>query len=181
MFNLDTVVAQCQDALDTPNPSAVVETLVREAVTDPDGVKAAFAATANAKSLSDRALVRSETLTVLDVTNGVGLITPAHDHLMWAVIGVYDGEEQNVFYRAGESGLEQIGERLLCTGDVTVLDEHTIHAISNPLPRKSYAIHVYGGNIVNRPGRSIWNPHTQVRESYDVERLSAYVKEMMAG
>ncbi|PON18989.1 hypothetical protein C2W62_05030 [Candidatus Entotheonella serta] len=65
--------------------------------------------------------------------------------------------------------------------NVTVLDEHTIHAISNPLQRKSYAIHVYGGDIVNRAGRSIWNPHTLEREPYDVDRLSAYVKEMMAG
>ncbi len=181
MFNLNTFVAECQAALETPNPSAVVEALVREAVTDPDGLKAAFAATANAKSLSARALVRSETLTVLDVTNGVGLITPAHDHQMWAVIGVYDGEEQNVFYRADGNELEQIGERLLRTGDVTVLDEHTIHAISNPLQRKSYAIHVYGGDIVNRAGRSIWNPHTLEREPYDVDRLSAYVKEMITG
>ncbi|PON18990.1 hypothetical protein C2W62_05035 [Candidatus Entotheonella serta] len=62
MFNLNTFVAECQAALETPNPSALVEALVREAVTDPDGLKAAFAATANAKSLSDRALVRSETL-----------------------------------------------------------------------------------------------------------------------
>ncbi|ETW92810.1 MAG: hypothetical protein ETSY1_42025 [Candidatus Entotheonella factor] len=180
MFDLNTFVANCQAALEAPNPSAVVKALVGEAVTDPDGLKAAFAATADAKSLSDRALVRSNTLTVLDVTNGVGLITPAHDHQMWAVIGVYDGEEQNIFYREGENGLEQIGERLLRTGDVTVLDEHTIHAISNPLPRKSYAIHVYGGDIVNRAGRSIWNPHTLVREPYDIQQLSAYVKEMMS-
>ncbi len=56
-----------------------------------------------------------------------------------------------------------------------------IDAISNPLPRKSYAIHVYGGDLVNRAGRSIWHPCTQVRELYDVEQLSAYVKDMMAG
>lgn len=180
MFNLDTFVAKCQAALESPGPSAVVETLVREAVTDPDGLKAAFAATANAKSLSDRAIVRCDTLTVLDVANGVGLITPAHDHQMWAVIGVYDGEEQNVFYREGENGLEQVGERLLRNGEVAVLDEHTIHAISNPLPHKSYAIHVYGGDLVNRPGRSIWNPHTLARESYDIHQLAAYVKDMMA-
>ncbi len=100
---------------------------------------------------------------------------------MWAVIGVYDGEEQNVFFQEGTNGLEPAGGRLLQAGDVAVLDEHTIHAISNPLDRKSYAIHVYGGDIVTREGRSMWNPHTQAREPYDIKQLSTYVREMTQG
>ena len=64
---------------------------------------------------------------------------------------------------------------------MALLDAHTIHAISNPLDRKSYAIHVYGGDIVTREGRSIWNPHTQACEPYDINRLSEYVREMSKG
>ncbi|MCZ6873576.1 MAG: hypothetical protein O7G88_08615 [bacterium] len=181
MFNLDTFIAQCQEALRESNPATVVEALVQEAIADAVGLRAAFAPTANAKSIGDAAIFRSNTLTVLDVSNGPGLKTPAHNHCMWAVIGVYDGEEQNVFYKEGSDGLDRVGGRLLGTGDVALLDAHTIHAISNPLDRKSYAIHVYGGDIVAREGRSIWNPHTQACEPYDINRLSEYVREMSKG
>lgn len=181
MFSLDTFVAQCQKALRESNPASVVEALVQEAIADPAGLRAAFAPTAKAKSIGDAAIFRSDTLTVLDVTNSPGLKTPAHNHRMWAVIGVYDGEEQNIFYKEGTDGLEQIGGRLLRAGDVAVLDEHTIHAISNPLDRKPYAIHVYGGDIVTREGRSMWNPQTQVCEPYDINQLSTYVREMSKG
>lgn len=181
MFNLENFIAQCQEALRASHPATVVEALVKEAIADPAGVRAAFAPTANAKSISDAAVFRSDSLTVLDVTNRPGLKTPAHNHRMWAVIGVYDGEEQNVFYHEGPDGLEPVGERLLRAGDVAVLEAHTIHAISNPLARKSYAIHVYGGDIVTRQGRSMWNPQTQAREPYDIHRLAAYVREMSKG
>lgn len=179
MFDLETFVTQCQAALCEPHPAAAVASLVQDALADPDGLKAAFAATSHGTTISDRAAFRSDELTVLDVTNGVGLKTPAHDHRMWAVIGVYDGEEQNVFFTPTDQGLEETGGRLLRVGDVMVLDERTIHAISNPLDRKSYAIHVYGGDIVTREGRSIWHPDTQEQEPYDIHQLSAYVKQMM--
>jgi predicted metal-dependent enzyme (double-stranded beta helix superfamily) len=181
MFSLATFIAQCQEALRESSPATVVEVLVKEAIADPAGIRAAFAPTANAKSVGDAAVFRSDTLTILDVTNSPGLKTPAHNHRMWAVIGVYDGEEQNVFYQEGANGLEPVGGRLLRAGDVAVLNEDTIHAISNPLDRKSYAIHVYGGDIVTREGRSMWNPYTQVCEPYDINRLSAYVREMTKG
>lgn len=181
MFNLDTFVSQCQAALQESDPAAVVESLVQDAITDPEGLRAAFAPTAQGKSIKERAAFRSDVLTVLDVANSPGLITPAHDHQMWAVIGVYDGEEQNVFYQTEANGLKEIGGRLLKVGDVAVLSTDTIHAISNPLDRKSCAIHVYGGDLVDRPGRSIWHPVTQEREPYDIYTLSAYVKEMMQG
>ncbi len=181
MFNLDTFVVQCQDALRESNAAAVVEALVKQAITDPEGLRAAFASTSTAKTIEEAAVFRSDTLTVLDVSNSPGLKTPAHNHCMWAVIGVYDGEEQNVFYKVTADGLDQTGERLLREGDVVVLDANTIHAIANPLDRKSYAIHVYGGDIVTRKGRSIWNPKTQAREPYDTAQLSAYVREMTKG
>ncbi len=179
MFNLETFVSQCQAALEDSNPAALVESLVQDAITDPEGLRAAFAPTAQGTSIKDRSAFRSDILTVLDVANSPGLITPAHDHQMWAVIGVYDGEEQNVFYQTTEGGIKEVGSRLLKVGEVVVLPTDTIHAISNPLDRKSCAIHVYGGDIVNRPGRSIWHPVTQEREPYDIHQLSAYVKEMM--
>ena len=71
-------------------------------------------------------------------------------------------------------------ERLLKEGDVAVLGPEIVHAIANPLPANSSAIHVYGGDLVERPDRSMWNPHTDEREDYDITRLITYVSEMSA-
>ena len=97
---------------------------------------------------------------------------------MWAVIGVYEGEEPNDFFLDGGEGLQKKSSRVLRKGDVAVLDANTIHAISNPLDVNCHAIHVYGGDLVTQQGRSMWNPHTLAREPYDIDRLSAYIMDM---
>ena len=74
--------------------------------------------------------------------------------------------------------MHQAGEKHLKEGDIAVLQAETIHAINNPIDRKSNAIHVYGGNLVNREGRSMWNPRTQEREDYEIGQLSEYTKEL---
>ncbi|MBV1904862.1 MAG: hypothetical protein KUG75_02200 [Pseudomonadales bacterium] len=178
MFDMKDFIASCQEALLQPEPASIVKGLVEYAVTEPEALREAFAETSGARSLKDAALFLSDELTILDVTTPPGMRTPAHDHQMWAVIGVYDGEEPNEFFLHGNEGLESKSNRILKAGDVAMLDGKTIHAISNPLKRKSYAIHVYGGHIVEQPGRSMWNPHTLAREPYDMDQLGKYVREM---
>ncbi len=182
MVDLDQFVAECKEALKTRNPAAIVEGLVRDAIADPESLVAAFAAKVKGPTLEDRIIYRDEQLSVVQVATSPGMRSPVHNHCMWAVIGVYDGEEQNWFYSdAADNGNgkpEQIGERLLKKGDVCVLSADDIHAIANPLPTVSSAIHVYGGDLVAREGRSVWNPHTNTREDYEIKRLGQYVKEL---
>ena len=117
-------------------------------------------------------------LTVLQVATVPGLRSPVHDHNMWAVIGVYEGEEHNTFFEETADGLRQVGEQHLKEGDIAVLPPETIHAIKNPTDRTSNAIHVYGGNLITRQGRNMWNPFTQIREAYEIGQLSEYTKEL---
>ena len=116
----------------------------------------------------------------MNVYTVAGLRSPAHNHNMWAVIGLYDGEEQNKFYQEESGELTQVGEQLLRAGDVAVFGPETIHSVVNPLRRKSNAIHVYGGDAVTRAGRSMWNPRTLAREEYDLERSGEYTRELSA-
>ena len=53
-----------------------------------------------------------------------------------------------------------------------MLKTDTIHAITNPSERKSNAIHVYGGNLITREGRSMWNPRSKKCEDYEIGQLS---------
>ena len=89
---------------------------------------------------------------------------------MWAVIGDDDGQEHNQFYRDEQDELVEKGERLP--------GESVFHTIANPLSTSSSATHVCGGALMERPGRSLWNPSTHDEEDYAMDNLLAYVKKM---
>jgi predicted metal-dependent enzyme (double-stranded beta helix superfamily) len=96
---------------------------------------------------------------------------------MWAVIGVYDGQENNTFYRRSGEGLETAGGKELKVADVLVLGTDAIHAIENPLERTSYAIHVYGGDLPNAK-RSMWNPFTLKEEPLEYQSMMRYARQL---
>jgi predicted metal-dependent enzyme (double-stranded beta helix superfamily) len=97
---------------------------------------------------------------------------------MWAVIGVYEGQENNFFYRRSGDTLEAAGGRELRASDVLVLGTDAIHAIANPLDRTSFAIHVYGGDLPGAP-RRMWNPATLQEEPFEYQRMMTYARELM--
>jgi predicted metal-dependent enzyme (double-stranded beta helix superfamily) len=86
---------------------------------------------------------------------------------MWAVIGIYGGREDNVFYRRSDSGLVETGAKTLDSRDVITLGDAVIHSVSNPLEQITAAIHVYGGDFFATP-RSEWDPKTFEERPYDV-------------
>ncbi len=127
--------------------------------------------------MGDMVMHRSAELTVLKAAVPAGFKSPPHNHLMWAVIGVYDGQENNVFYRRRGETLEPAGGRDLKPADVLVLGVDAIHAIVNPLERISYAIHVYGGDLPAAP-RRMWNPFTLQEEPFDFHKAREYARQL---
>ena len=178
MFKIENFIAQCLQAIKQTEPTNTIKQLVQQAIANPDHLKQALASHTKSRSLKDSVLFLSDTLTLLPATTPTGLHTPAHDHQMWAVIGIYEGAEHNDFFLEDVDGLKKKSSKVLRKGEVAVLNKNTIHAVSNPLDVNCYAIHIYGGNLVNQPGRSMWNPHTLKREPYDIDKLSAYIMEM---
>ena len=96
---------------------------------------------------------------------------------MWAVNGIYGGEEDNVFYRRSPDGLMKSGGRRLRTAESAMLGRDAIHAVTNPRPRAcTGSIHIYGGDFVNEP-RSQWDPASLEERPYD---LAATMEEFAA-
>jgi predicted metal-dependent enzyme (double-stranded beta helix superfamily) len=90
---------------------------------------------------------------------------------MWAVIAIYTGREDNVFFRRDPDARTRILEtngKSLDGGDVIVLGDDVIHSVHNPLGTLTGAIHVYGGDFVRQP-RSQWGPGEPVEQPYDFE------------
>jgi predicted metal-dependent enzyme (double-stranded beta helix superfamily) len=83
-----------------------------------------------------------------------GQTTPIHDHLTWALIGVYSGEEREALFRRTDDNsdkkrakLQRVSEKTNGKGHVTVLGEAGIHRVDNPFRNPAYSIHVYGRDI----------------------------------
>jgi predicted metal-dependent enzyme (double-stranded beta helix superfamily) len=171
MFDLDRFIEECRIAVrEDPSHKAAREVVAR-AVSDPTGVLAGLGEPRRA--MVDP-LYRGEDLTILNVVWGPRMTIMPHNHLMWAVIGIYTGREDNVFWRRlpkdAARDVEAAGARSLCEGDCCALGADIIHSVINPIPRLTGAIHAYGGDFV-RQERSEWDAETLREGPYDTARV----------
>jgi len=165
MFDKDRFIEECRAALKESNAHAAIRELVARAVSDPAQV---ICALGEPKLSGVNTIYKTDDLTILNLCWGPRMVFKPHDHRMWAVIGIYGGREQNIFYRRAAKGLTQHGTKELNTKDVVPLGKSIIHAVTNPLDQITAAIHVYGGDFFATP-RSEWNPRTFEEAPYDVE------------
>jgi predicted metal-dependent enzyme (double-stranded beta helix superfamily) len=170
MVDLDRFFAECQDAVAQDASHRSIHEIVAHAVSDPDAV---IAALGEPRRAGFNVLHRSSRLTILNLIWGPGMTSLPHDHGMWAVIGIYTGREDNIFWRrlppGATRGIEAAGARSLCRGDCTRLGPDIIHSVTNPVLRLTAAIHVYGGDLLSQE-RSQWDAETLREEAYDNER-----------
>ena len=116
------------------------------------------------------------------VLHGVVPPTPKpvdpHDHRMWAVVGVYHGQEDNqLFARTGKAALEPTERFSLRAGELQPLDASTIHSVQASGGGYLGAVHVYGGDLFGTP-RSTW--HDGVEQPLDESALPAFFRSLRA-
>jgi len=167
-FAIDRFLERCRATVREYEAERAVRALVTEAVSDPAAVASAFGEPEHAGL---KVLHRAPDLTVLDFAWAPWMCFKPHNHVMWSVVGIYSGREDNVFWRRlPEGGIEAAGARSLGVGDVTVLGRDVIHSVVNPIGKRTRAIHVYGGDFFAPPGpRSEWDPETLVERPWDMD------------
>ncbi len=169
MFALDRFIDYCRAAIaEDPSHKAVRE-IVARAVADPAAVLKSLG---EPKRAEIRKLYRSPELTVINVVWAPRMTIMPHDHRIWAVIGIYTGREDNIFWRRLDDQpgrVEAAGAKALGVGDAAPLGRDVIHSVTNPIPRLTGAIHVYGGDFYDTP-RSEWDPETLREAPYDVDK-----------
>jgi predicted metal-dependent enzyme (double-stranded beta helix superfamily) len=144
MFDLEEFTADCRAARAADPTHRHVRDVVARAVADPAAVLRALGEPTRAGL---HKLYQSRDLTILNVVWAPMMTIMPHNHSMWAVIGIYTGREDNIFWRRlpGEAGrIEAAGAKALCEGDAVPLGHDIIHSVTNPIPRLTGAIHVYG-------------------------------------
>ncbi len=170
MFDTDRFVADCRAANAEDEAHKAVQGVIAKAVADSSAVLQGLGEPQRA---GVQKLYHSDELTVLNVIWGPHMTLMPHNHEMWAVIGVYTGREDNIFWRRlperGDGKIRAAGAKELCVGDVVPLGRDIVHSVTNPIPRLTGAIHVYGGDFFGTP-RSEWDPETLIEGVYDVEK-----------
>jgi predicted metal-dependent enzyme (double-stranded beta helix superfamily) len=170
MFDKDQFIADCHAALAGDRASRNVREVVARAVADPAPV---IRALGEPKAGGIQPIHRSPELTIINVLWPANMVIMPHDHRMWAVIGVYDGREDNMLWRrlpADANGrIEAAGAVALSTKDAQVFGPDVVHSVVNPIERITGAIHVYGGDFFDT-ARSEWDPESLCERPYDVDK-----------
>jgi predicted metal-dependent enzyme (double-stranded beta helix superfamily) len=179
-FDIDQFIVDCRDAILQDPSFKFVREVVARAVSDPHAIL---------NGLGDpnrgeiKPLHRSDTLTILNVVWAPWMTLLPHNHQMWAIIGIYTGREDNIFWRRvdGNSGskVEAAGAKALEERDAVPLGQDVIHSVTNPIPRLTGAIHVYGGDFFG-VARSEWDAETLLEQRSDGEKMARRFEEANA-
>jgi predicted metal-dependent enzyme (double-stranded beta helix superfamily) len=172
VFDTETFVAQCMQAVGETEPRLAIREALAEAMADPVSV-------ARALPPNRAEIVRlhaSSDLTILKVVWAPGMRFGPHDHRMWAAIGIYSGGEDNAFYRRAGGTLVTSGGKSLRPREAVLLGDDAIHAVTNPTTQFAGAIHIYGGDFFAVP-RSEWRGEPYREQPYDVDYVLNYFEE----
>lgn len=173
MLDLGNFVEDCRAALrQDPSHRGVAE-VVAKAVRDPSGTLAALGEPTESGLVP---IYQSPELTIVNVIWKPSMTVMPHNHEMWAVIGIYGGREDNIFWRRikdhPDGHIEAAGAHALSTGDAMPLGKDIIHSVTNPIPKLTGAIHVYGGDFFEAE-RSEWDAENLTEQPYDMTRVKA--------
>jgi predicted metal-dependent enzyme (double-stranded beta helix superfamily) len=168
-FDRDRFVEDCIAANREGDNQAAVREVLARAVSDSARVLAGLGPP---RIAGLDVLHRSPTLTIFAAKWAPQMNLVAHDHRLWALIGIYTGREDNIFWRRTAEGIEAFGADVLFAGDVAALAADAIHSVTNPLPRYTAGIHIYGGDFFNTP-RSQWDAETMTEERSDGATIRA--------
>jgi predicted metal-dependent enzyme (double-stranded beta helix superfamily) len=176
-FDLDQFLTDCESAHAADASHKGVREVVARAVRESSAVLAALG---EPRQAGINVLHNTPSLTVLNLVWGPGMTIMPHDHRMWAVIGIYTGREDNIFWRklpdAPDREIEAAGARSLCVGDCCALGRDIVHSVTNPIPRLTGAIHVYGGDFL-RQERSAWDAESLQEGPYDTAKVRRMFEE----
>jgi len=172
MFDKTQFVEDVRDAMHEGDAQDAVSAVLEKAVSDPAAMLGSLGAPGKGRV---EPLYKDEGLTILNVIWGSEMWAPPHDHTIWAAIGVYQGQEDNTFWREDDAGLTEQGGVALRVGDVRKLGPNAIHSVKNPSATQlCAAVHVYGGDFFDAiPRRFSWDPQSLQKGPYDYELLNA--------
>ena len=174
MFKLERFIEDCRAAHAADRSHKAVREVLLRAVSESASVVKGLG---EPKRAGIDKLYHGRELTILNVVWAPRMTIYPHNHRMWAVIGVYTGREDNIFWRrvpgAPAGRVEAAGAQSLAERDAVPLGPEIIHSVTNPLARLTGAIHAYGGDFF-AVERSEWDPEDLSEQRYDPDKTMRY-------
>jgi predicted metal-dependent enzyme (double-stranded beta helix superfamily) len=175
-MELERFIADCRAAHAADRSHKAVREVVARAVSEPGEVLKMVGAP---KRGEVQKIYHSPELTILNVIWAPYMTIYPHNHRMWAVIGVYTGREDNIFWKRVGNKVEAAAAQALSQREAVPLGQDIIHSVTNPIPRLTGAIHVYGGDFFAME-RSEWDPETLVEGRYDAQKTMRHFEQANA-
>ncbi|WP_425406337.1 hypothetical protein [Hwanghaeella sp.] len=177
MFDVDRFIEECRAAVAEDDSHKAVREVTARAMADPAALLKALGEPTEG---SLQKLYHGDELTILNVIWPAEIVLRPHNHNnIWAVIGVYGGREDNIFWRRKGDRIEAAGAASLMTGDAAPLGKDIIHSVINPTGKLTAALHIYGGDFFN-DGRSEWNPEDLTERPFDFQESQRQFEEANA-
>ena len=176
MFDKDHFIQDCINAI--AEGQGAISEVVEEAVSTS---ARAMSGLGEPNHAGITPIYRSHDLTIINFVWAPYMSLMPHNHQMFAVIGIYSGREDNIFWRRTETTIETIGAKSLGTGDVAKLGRDTIHSVLNPIGKMTCALHVYGGDFFDSDEpRSEWDHETLIERPWDINKVKSLFQEAEA-
>ncbi len=117
-------------------------------------------------------LYHSPDLTIINFVWAPYMNLMPHNHNMSAIIGIYAGREDNIFWKRNKNSIEAVAAKTLGTGEVATLGTHIIHSVANPIGKLTSAIHVYRGDFFEpKEARSEWEHEALEERPWQIENV----------
>lgn len=168
-MELEQLIGDLRAVLADRSPTKAVREIVARAVSDRAALEKMIGTPERG---GVQCLHSADDLTIINVVWTPYMTIKPHNHNMWAVIGVYGGREDNIFWRRIKDDpngrIEAAGAKSIGASEVRALGEDIIHSVTNPTTKLTGAIHVYGGDFYEMP-RNEWDPESLIERPYNLE------------
>ena len=165
-FDVAAFVDDCVRTNDgTAEAQAAIREVLARALADPAAV---LAGVGEPQRGGLQALHRSAGLTILNIVWAPWMQLLPHDHNMWALIGIYTGREDNIFWERRDARVAATHAAAIGRGDVIALPADVIHSVANPIGKLTGAIHIYGGDFFAH-GRTEWEPESLAPRPWSIQ------------
>jgi len=175
-FDPQRFIEDCRSAASRPDAQAAIRELLAREIANPQSVLAGVGAPTKGGL---NTLYHSPELTILNIVWSPLMQLLPHEHRMWALVGIYTGREDNIFWRRDAGRLRAVNATAISAGVPVALSSDVIHSVNNPIEKLTGAIHIYGGDFFG-VHRSEWDAETLTERDWNISEAVRNFRESNA-
>ena len=166
MFNKEAFIEQCKSVAHLEDSHKRIKVILEDALKDPKSIMNELGRPTEA---GVQTLYEASNLSILNFVWAPGMELHPHNHNLWAIIGIYNGVEENTFYVRKDDAIVRQNSKNIETGCAMMLGKDVIHSVKNTSTEFTGGIHIYGGNFVGVE-RSQWDESPRKEVPYNMEQ-----------